>query len=177
MEHYFDEAFGYFGAPIDFPNPVTLDDARFWAKYCNTRNGELYGGINDEVSTAFRTARAAIAAQDYEERDAAIQTIVEKWAIVSAASAVDYLNRSKASSGNAVYKRHHSMSEAIGFMMALKYHFNGGNSKFPPHYNYAQIEQALDIVGPNTNLYNLTDQQLENAIGHIKNAFPQNEIK
>lgn len=177
MEHYFDEAFGYFGVPTDFPSESTIEDARFWGEYTNARNGDLYAGINDEMSTQFRTARAAIVAQDYEARDAAIQQIMQKWAVVAAASAVDYLNKSKSTSGNPVYRRHHSLSEAIGFMMALKYHFNGGNSKYPPHYSFAQIEQALAIVGPNTNLYAVTDSQLETAIGYVRNAFPQNDIK
>jgi hypothetical protein len=69
------------------------------------------------------------------------------------------------------------MSEAIGFMMALKYHFVGGNSKFPPHFNYSQMEQALALIGPSTNLYDVTDAQLDEAIGYIRTAFPQNEIK
>ncbi|MBP9152898.1 MAG: DUF4856 domain-containing protein, partial [Flavobacteriales bacterium] len=147
MEHYFDEAFGYFGAPTDFPSSVSIGDSQFWAKYCNTRNEELYPGINDEIATAFRTARAAITAKDYEARDAAIEVIMEKWAIVSAASAIDYLNQALSTSGTPEYKRHHVMSEAIGFMLALKYHFNGGNSKFPPHYTYSHIEDALMEVG------------------------------
>jgi hypothetical protein len=177
MEHYFDEAFGYFGAPTDFPSSVTLSDSRFWAKYCNTRNEGLYPGINDEIATAFRTARAAITAKDYEARDAAIEVIMEKWAIVSAASAIDYLNQALSTSGTPEYKRHHVMSEAIGFMLALKYHFNGGNSKFPPHYTYSHIEDALMEVGLASNLYTVTDTQLQEAISHVRMAFPTGEIK
>ena len=91
MEHYFDEAFGYFGVPTDFPSASTIDDARFWGKYCNKRNNGLYSGLNNEMSSAFRTARAAIVAKDYDARDLAIQTIQQKWALIIAASAVDYL--------------------------------------------------------------------------------------
>lgn len=177
MEHYFDEAFGYFGVPSDFPNMATIDDARFWGKYCNSRENGLYPGINNELSTAFRTARAAIAAKDYEARDEAIETIMEKWAVVAAASAVDYLNKSLTSSGQPNYKRHHTLSEAIGFMMALKYHFNGGDSKFPPHYTYSHVENALALVSATTNLYTLTDTDIQSAIDHLKMAFPSGEIK
>lgn len=177
MEHYFDEAFGYFGAPTDFPSIVSIGDSQFWAKYCNTRNEGLYPGINNEIATAFRTARAAIAAKDYEARDAAIEVIMEKWAIVSAASAIDYLNQALSTAGTPEYKRHHVMSEAIGFMLALKYHFNSGNSKFPPHYTYSHIEDALMEVGVTTNLYTLTDAQLQQAISHVRMAFPTGEIK
>ncbi|HAP70685.1 MAG TPA: DUF4856 domain-containing protein [Flavobacteriales bacterium] len=177
MEHYFDEAFGYFGAPIDFPSTISLEDARFWATYCNRRNGGLYNGINDEISNAFRTARAAIVAKDYEARDEAIQVVMDKWSIVIASTVVDYFNQGLTASGNAEYVRHHALSEAVGFMLGLKYHFSGGNSKFPPRYAFSHVEQALDIVGMNTNFYTLTDADLEEAIGHIKMAFPSGEIK
>jgi hypothetical protein len=69
------------------------------------------------------------------------------------------------------------MSEAIGFMLALKYHFNGGNSKYPPHFSYTHIGHSLMRVGPTTDLYNVTDSQIEEAIEHIKLAFPSGEIK
>ncbi|MCF8277776.1 MAG: DUF4856 domain-containing protein [Flavobacteriales bacterium] len=177
MEHYFDEAFGYFGIPTDYPNPVTLEDARFWGEYCNTRDEGLYPGINNIISTAFRTGRAAISAKDYAARDEAIQTLMQKWSVVIAASAVGYLNEGLSTSGTPVYKRHHEMSEAIGFMLALKYHFNGGNSKYPPHYTYSHIEDALAIVGLESNLYELSDAQIQMAIDHIKMAFPTGEIK
>jgi hypothetical protein len=177
MEHYFDEAFGYFGVPTDFPSLATIDEARFWGKYCDKRNDGLYPGINDEISLAFRTARAAIVAKDYDARDAAIQSVQQKWSVVIAASAVDYLNQAHSSSANAEYKRHHVMSEAIGFMLALKYHFNNGNSKFPPHYSYTHIGHALMEIGPTTNLYGITDTEIESAIHHIKMAFPSGEIK
>ncbi len=177
MEHYFDEAFGYFGIPSDFPNAATIDDARFWGKYCNSRNNGLYPGINNEISLAFRTARAAVVAKDYEARDAAIQTIQQKWAIVVAASAIDYLNEAHSSAGTPEYKRHHVMSEAIGFMLALKYHFNGGNSKFPPHYSNTHVGHALMEIGPATNLYDITDTEIESAIHHLTMAFPSGEIK
>jgi len=177
MEHYFDEAFGYFGAPADFPNPVSLGEVRFWAHYCNSRNSDLYQGINNELSLSFRTARAAIAAKDFNQRDQAIQNIAQKWSIVIGSTAVDYLNRSLSSTGIPVFRKHHALSEAIAFMMCMKYHFNGGNSKFPPHYTYSHVEQALALIGPNTNLYQVTDQQIEQAIGHIKMAFPTGDIK
>jgi hypothetical protein len=179
MEHYFDEAFGYFGAPVDFPSSMSIDDARFWAKYCGRRDGGLYSGINEEISLAFRTGRAAIVAKNYEARDEAIQVVMEKWSIVIASTAVDYLNKgmSEPVSGGTESSRHHALSEAVGFMMGLKHHSLGGNSKFPPRYTYSHIQDALDIVGMETNIYELTDQDLEEAIGHIEMAFPSGEIK
>ncbi|MFT4594371.1 MAG: hypothetical protein ACI9UR_000530 [Bacteroidia bacterium] len=179
MEHYFDEAFGYFGAPVDFPSGAMLEDNgfRFWSKYCNSREEGLYPGINNEIALAFRTGRAAIVAKDYDVRDEAIQTIQQKWAIVIAASAVSYLNQALSAAGTDEYKRHHKMSEAVGFMLGLKYHFAGGNSKYPPHFTHMHIGQALSEIGPSTNLYTVTDTNIESAINHIKMAFPSGEIK
>lgn len=175
QEHWFDEAFGYFGATVDFP--ASPADDRYWAKYANSRSSGLYPGISDEISLAFRTARAAITAKDYEARDEAIKDIQEKWAIISASTAVDYLSKSLTSTEIEVYRKHHSLSEAIAFSMALKYHFNGGNSKFPPFYNYAKVEEALAIIGPETNLYQVGDAEINQAITKIKEAFPAGVIK
>ncbi len=175
MEHYFDEAFGYFGATVDFP--ASPADDRYWARYANSRSSGLYPGINEELSLAFRTARAAISAKDYEARDAAIQDLQEKWAIVSAGTAVDYLSQSLSTTGIATYRKHHAISEYIAFSMALKYHFNGGNSKFPPVYDYTKIQEALAIIGPETNLWQVGDAQINEAIAKIKAAFPAGVIK
>lgn len=175
MEHYFDEAFGYFGATVNFP--ASPADDRYWAKYANTRSSGLYPNINSELSLAFRTARAAIAAKDYEARDEAIKDVQEKWAIVAAGTAVDYLSQALSSANKPVYQRHHVLSEAIAFSVALKYHFNGGNSKFPPIYDYTKIQEALAIIGPTTNLWQVNDAQINQAIQKIKDAFPAGVIK
>lgn len=176
MEHYFDEVFGYFGVPVDFPNPATLEDAQWWGSYCSRRNNDLYPGINDEIATAFRTARAAIVVKDYEARDEAIRVIQEKWAIVCAATAVDYMLEAL-NPDVPMYVKHHALSEGIGFMNSLKYHFNGGNSKFPPVYDFSHIQNALAIINDQTNLYQITNQDLNDAIGHIQAAFPAGTIK
>jgi len=176
MEHYFDEAFGYFGVPVDFPNQSSIGDVTWWGAYCNRRNNDLYPGLNDEIATAFRTARAAIVAKDYEARDEAIRTVQEKWAVVCAATAVDYMLEAL-DPNIEVYMKHHALSEGIGFMNSLRYHFNGGNSKFPPSYEFSHIQSALSIINDQTNLYQLTSQDLNDVIGHIQMAFPAGTIK
>ena len=176
MEHYFDEAFGYFGVPVDFPNQSSIGNVTWWGAYCNRRNNDLYPGLNDEIATAFRTARAAIVAKDYEARDEAIGIVQEKWAVVCATTAVDYMLQAL-DPNIEVYMKHHALSEGIGFMNSLKYHFNGGNSKFPPSYEFSHIQSALSIINDQTNLYQLTSQDLNDVIGHIQMAFPAGTIK
>ena len=172
MEHYFDEAFGYFGVPVDFPNPLTLDDARFWGKYCNRRNNDTQPGISDEIMVAFKSGRTAIVNKDYTERDAAIEIIAEKWGVVVGGTAVYYLREALSTAGNEVYRNHHGLSEAIGFMNSLKYHFANGNSKTTPKYDHNKVDQALNIVGMDTDLYSLTDTDIQNAIDLLQDAFP-----
>lgn len=175
MEHYFDEAFGYFGVPVDFPAASTLEDARFWGKYCKERNEDgINSGIADEIMLAFRTARTAISCKDYQTRDAQIAEISRLWGYVIASTAIDYLERAKSTTGVSVYKKHHYLSEAIGFMQAMKYHFNGGNSVVSPQYSYIVLEDAYDFVGVDADLYSVSDADIDNAIATIYQAFPQN---
>jgi hypothetical protein len=76
-----------------------------------------------------------------------------------------------------VYSRHHALSEAAAFTLCLKYHFVDGNSKYPPIQSFAAVQQALDLVGPSTNFYTLTDADINAAIVKIKEAFPAGVIK
>ena len=59
MEHHWDEAYGYFTDAPDFPTNGTN---RFWGKYANKSYLEDNLGSATDISTAFRTGRAAISA-------------------------------------------------------------------------------------------------------------------
>ena len=118
MEHHWDEAFGYFGAPIDFPTNVS--NLRFWAKYCNTQNANL--GSNAQLMNAFLKGRAAIAQkQELTIRDEQILIIRKAWEKLSASQAVSYLQEAKANFGADNAKFLHSLSEAYAFILCLKY--------------------------------------------------------
>ncbi|MBL4585618.1 MAG: hypothetical protein JKX84_00965 [Flavobacteriales bacterium] len=96
---------------------------------------------------------------------------------IIAASAVADLNKGLSTSGTAMYERHHVLSRAIGFMLALKYHFDGGNSEYPPRYTYSNIENALVKLNSATNLYTISDTEIQNVIDNVRAAFPTGEIK
>jgi hypothetical protein len=118
MEHHWDEAFGYFGAPIDFPTNVS--NLRFWAKYCNSQNATL--GSNAQLMNAFLKGRAAIAQkQELTIRDEQILIIRKAWEKLSASQAVSYLQEAKANFGTDNAKFLHSLSEAYSFILCLKY--------------------------------------------------------
>ncbi|MEO1449564.1 MAG: DUF4856 domain-containing protein [Bacteroidota bacterium] len=180
MEHYFDEAFGYFGVEPDFPGNT---EVRYWGKYCQTRNDGggsgrfTYSDLSKTIMDAFLKGRAAIAAKDYDARDAALEVVAHSWEKVIGSTAADYLNRAKSDQNPPTWKRHHYLSEAIGFLLSLKYNFDGGSSKINRQSSAAGIEKALDIIGPETDLWALTDADLDNAINEIINAFPDGVIE
>lgn len=181
MEHYFDEAFGYFGVPVDYP--LNTEGIRHWGKYTQARNDGsgsgrfTYPGINQTIMDAFLRGRAAVAAKAYPARDSAIEIIAHTWEKIAASTAADYLERAKSSNNPETYQRHHYLSEAIGFTLALKYHFEGGNSKVARQSNTDNIDTVLALIGPETNLWTLTDADIDSAIKEIITAFPAGVIE
>ncbi len=116
MEHHWDEAFGYFGAPTDFP--VTTDGVVFWANYADQREAVL--GNSQAIMDALLKGRAAISADRLELRDEAITEARKQWELISVTSALHYLNASVEKIDD-VALRAHGVSEAIGFIYALQF--------------------------------------------------------
>ncbi len=164
MEHHWDEAFGYFGVPTDFP--VSTDGVVFWGKYSNGRDGLL--GTNETMMDGFIKGRAAISNDDLETRDQAIEEVRDAWEIVSAATAVHYIN-SALDNPNDVARRHHALSEAIAFVYSLQ--FNPAKT-----VTNAQVEQLIaDLAGSATvadmNLYQVTADDLKGVRDALSATF------
>jgi hypothetical protein len=139
MEHHWDEAFGYFGVPVDFPTNTT--DIRFWGKYTNARNAQL--GCNAIMMNAFLIGRTAIVNNDITTRNAQITEIRQMWERVCAATAVDYLDKALANLADDAY-RMHVLSEAYAFIKCLTY--------LPLEtriITFPQITEALNKLGDN----------------------------
>lgn len=123
LEHHWDEAFGYFGVPVDFPNgePVLSGSYdRFWAEYTLARDEDL--GVAKPLITAYITGRAAIVAKDYETKNAQIFKIRDLHELVAAATAVHYINAAIANIDSPDQgSLFHHLSEAYGFVNAIKY--------------------------------------------------------
>lgn len=118
MQYHWDQAFGYFGAPIDFPSNTT--NLELWSKYSNKVSVVL--GSSSRIMTAFRTGRAAINISDYVERDRQIAVIRQQWELVLAAVAISYLNDAKRVSNDpALY--YHYLTEAYAFLMGIKHSY------------------------------------------------------
>jgi hypothetical protein len=84
----------------------------------NRRDAQL--GSNAKLMDAFLKGRAAISNKDMKAKNEASPAIQEEWEKVSAATAISYLNRAKTSiTDDAV--RNHVLTEAIGFVYALRF--------------------------------------------------------
>ncbi|WP_294673344.1 DUF4856 domain-containing protein [uncultured Fluviicola sp.] len=116
MEHYWDEAFGYFSVPVDFP---TTPSILFWGKYCNSQNTAL--NSNQVMMSNFLKGRAAISNNVLADRDASITAIKGMWEKIAAYQAMKYLDQAVAYYGTDQAKFLHVLSEAYGFIYTLRF--------------------------------------------------------
>ena len=163
MEHHWDEAFGYFGAPVDFP--ANTAGAKYWANYSNKVDASL--GSNKALMDAFLKGRAAISAKDMEGKDAAAATIRTEWERLVAAAAIHELNAAKTNIADQAKKSHY-LSEAIGFIMGLQYKSN-------PKLSAAKYQEVMNAIGPS--LYDTTADDINAAINIISTAYNMDNIK
>lgn len=158
QEHHSDEAFGYFGAPIDFPTNVT--GVKYWAEYCAEVNPAITS--NTPLMNAFLKLRAAISNKDNATRDAQIIIVRQQWERVVAASAILEMTEAKAAFGTNNVEMRHVLSEAVGFINSLKYNSNKQISN-------TQISSALASLG--TNFYTITIAQIDASINTINSVY------
>lgn len=165
MQHNWDQAFGYLGAPKDFPSNTT--DLKLWAKYINKVS--LVLGSSTRLTNAFRTGRAAININDYVERDRQINIIRQEWELVLAAVAISYLNDAKRVSNDPALYCHY-LTEAYAFLMGIKYGYARDASKD------AQINTILETLADNNdpllaNFYATTITDIDNTTNAVINLY------
>ncbi|MDX1628474.1 MAG: DUF4856 domain-containing protein [Fulvivirga sp.] len=168
MEHHWDEAFGYWGVPVDFPqgDPVlTAEEDRFWAKYTNGRDDLL--GVNKTLMDAYKTGRAAIVAKQYDVKDVNREIIYATHELVAAATAVHYINDAMADfNANDQGNLFHHLSEAYIFVKALQYSPKKVISQ-------GDIDAILDTdFGTDGDFWTVTFEGLQNAKDRIVTAYP-----
>ncbi|MBR9861593.1 DUF4856 domain-containing protein [bacterium] len=170
MEHHWDEAFGYFGVPKDFP--MNTDNTAFWGSYSKSRNELL--GSNQKIMDAFLKGRAAISNGDLETRDVAITELEEELELVAAGSAIHYLNAA-ISGYDDFARRAHVLSEAAGFIYSLQFNSAGQVSK-------SDVESFLTLIGGNSdvlllNFYNVSKADLMDARDQLASKAGLESIK
>lgn len=167
MEHHWDEGFGYFGVPKNFP--ATTTGAVFWGKYCNKH--EAVYPLNTKMMNAFLKGRAAISAKDITTRDEQITILRKNWELVVAATSIYYLNKAKNNLSGDPVAAYHELSEGFAFIMSLKYGAGTGT------ITSTQVNTVLsNLFGSSdplaANNYNVTDAKIEAAktalVGYFK---------
>lgn len=146
-QRYWDEAFGYFGVPIDFPANTT--GIKYIGKYANDRNAVL--GTNAVIMDAYLKGRAAINNADNATVNSQVAIIRDNLENVIAATVVSYINQSLTNAGDNAL-RNNSLSEALAFTRALKYNPAKKISD-------TQIQQLESYYGTNFYTVSLTDLQ------------------
>lgn len=169
MEHHWDEAFGYWGAPIDFTSPwpeAREDEARFWAHYSDVADDEL--GTNEILMDAYKEGRAAIVNNDPATKNAQRDILYEYHELVAAATAVHYINLTlQYLDEGKVGEAFHTLSEAWAFTNALRY---------SPRRKISldQIEAILESdFGADGNFWNVTAAGLNEAKATLVSVYPR----
>ncbi len=169
MEHHWDEAFGYWGVPTDFPNGTPVldeENSRFWASYTYGLDGAL--GINQPLMDAYIKGRAAIVANNHAVKNEQVEIIIELHELVAAAKAVHYIKSAMGDlnnqdSGNLF----HHLSEGYQFIKAFGYSPSSNLSQ-------AEISDILNVdLGEDGNFWTVTPQGLQNAKDKILDAYPE----
>ncbi len=118
LEHGWDEAFGYFGAPVDFP----ITAGRFWAKYCGTVDAHL--GTSSKIMDAFIKGRFAITTNDLATKNEQREVLFTEVERVVAGTAIHYLNSTMEKRTADILENgdyFHALSEAYCFINSLRY--------------------------------------------------------
>lgn len=170
-EHHFDEAFGYFNAPADFESNWSedrSDELRFWSKYSNGSDEQL--GFNDDIMEAFILGRTAIVNDNQNELNDQVDVLYEELELLSAATAVHYINSTLGHFNNGNRgEAHHALSEAWAFVNALKY---SPNRKITNE----QIDQILNSdFGDNGNFWDVSPSGLNDAKATLVETYPDLE--
>ncbi|WP_306643926.1 DUF4856 domain-containing protein [Sanyastnella coralliicola] len=150
-EHKFDEAFGYFGIPTDFPTDYT--SGRFHGKYCNSRDGAL--GTNS-IFEDFIAARTAITAGT--DVMPSTDEIRIKWHKVCAGTAIHYCIGAKEDIDDPALKCH-QLSEAYAFIGNLLH--NRTDLALTP----TEVDEARALLG--TNWYETTADDIDACIAYL----------
>jgi hypothetical protein len=142
MEHNWDEAYGYI---------YGVDGTKFWASYISQVNADVdFNTLTADIDLAFRKGRAAIVANDYATRDAQINIIKAKLAMVPAVRAVFYLQEGKGKlTTDKGAKSFHALSEAYGFIMSLRYTNNPTTNG--PYFSKSEVDAMLANMISSTN--------------------------
>lgn len=165
MEHHWDEAFGYWGVPVDFPTELSSEDNRFWANYSYGREALL--GTATDLKNAYLIGRTAIVNNDFVVKNEQRTELYRLHELVTAATTIHYINDTvedlnSGDQGNAL----HHLSEAYVFARAIKFSPNKALTD-------AQLEEILHTnFGVEGDFWTVTLEGLQTAKETLVNTYP-----
>ncbi|HEY4148976.1 MAG TPA: DUF4856 domain-containing protein [Chitinophagaceae bacterium] len=149
MEHHWDEAFAFYGVPVDFP--TNISGLKYFGSYSNQVDAGLH--CNATLMNAFLKGRAAISNKDMTTKDAQAKIIITTFDQLDAAAIVQEMKETDANivAGDAV-AAYGTLSESLGFVRNLKY--NTSSTRIITDAQIAQLLALYDSASPNApNLY------------------------
>lgn len=122
MQHYWDEGFGYWGVPTyanydNYDSTKAVGGFKFYGTY--VEKGKAIS-LYKNLLYAYIQGRTAINENNKSDREIAATSIRKNIEAINACSAISYLNQAIANYNNYAV-RCHTLSEAYGFILALKY--------------------------------------------------------
>ncbi len=152
LEHHWDEAFGLFGVPVDFPTDTK--GLRYFGSYSNQVDAGLHS--NASLMNAFLKGRAAIGAKDLPTMQQQAYLIITTFDSLDAAAIVQEMKETdeNVEAGDAV-AAYGTLSEALGFVRSLKY--NSSPRRVITDAQISQLEALFDASNPSSpNLYDFS---------------------
>jgi len=173
MEHHWDEAFGYFGAPIDFSSTNTTD-ARYHAKYSS--KGQAVGlKTTDKVMEQFIKGRYGITNKNYDYRDQAASQVRAEYEMILVTTAIHYLNSAKANFADDAL-RNHALSESYAFVFSLAYN----SDKLISNADLDLVKSYYEVTaGPTTipSFLAITVADINAAIDKLSTVYSLDAVK
>jgi len=165
LAHYWDEAFGFFGVPVNFPTNLT--GLKYFGSYCNQVNAGL--NSNASIMNAFLKGRAAISNNDLPAMKAQAAILIATFDSLDAAAIVQEMHETETNmTASDLVASYGTLSESLGFVRNLQY--NTGKRLITD----AQITHLLglyDNTTPNDpNLYNFVNILNAQTPGPLSNT-------
>lgn len=175
MEHHWDEAFGYFGAPVDLTEENYADKSlRYHAKYAKKGSDAGLETIG-KVMNEFIKGRFSISNKNYDDRDDAAAAVRMEYEKILVTTAIHYINGSIDNFGDDAI-RNHEISEAYAFIASL--HYN--SDKLISNADLMMVEDLFkeDMGGHKVpNFLNISVQKLNQAKDKLSEVYGLDAVK
>lgn len=175
MEHHWDEAFGYFGAPVDLTEANYADKSlRYHAKYA-TKGSKAGLNTVGNVMDQFIKGRFSISNKNYTARDEAAAQLRKEYEMILVTTAIHYINGAISNFSDDA-KRNHELSEAYAFIISL--HYNSDKLISDADLTMVKDYFRLDMGGHKVpSFLNITTAKLNEAKDKLSTVYSLDAVK